>query len=168
MNAYKFLRVGGVGIFSGFGWPLPNGSPGAWIDAEIDPCRSGVHAARVADLPYWLGPELYEVELGGRVTELDHKVVAERGRLVRRIEAWNDDTRDAYSLMCVGRAQELAAASPPRLEPWAPVPEAIGAGPALMGYIASRIAEEIGGTEALDAERTHQAGWLAERLGLTP
>jgi hypothetical protein len=162
---YKFLRAGGVGIFSGFRWPLPNGSPGAWVEAEIEPCRSGVHAARAVDLPYWLGPELYEVEFGGRVTELEHKVVAERGRLLRHIEAWNDETRDAYSLMCVERAQELAAAAPARLEPWAPQPEAIGAGPALMGYIAARIAEETGGKTALEAERARQAAWLAERLG---
>ena len=39
-------------------------------------------------------------------------------------------------------------------------------GPALMGFIAARIAEQSGGVEAYYAERKHQADWLAERLGL--
>jgi hypothetical protein len=166
MTGYKFLQADGLGVFSGFRWPLPNGAPGAWVEAEVDPCRSGVHAARVADLPYWLGPLLYEAELDGDIVEHVHKIVAARGRLVRRIDGWNDETRDAYSLMCVARAAELAASAPGKLGPWAPREEAIAAGPALMGYIASRIAEEIGGKQALDAERAHQAAWLADRLGL--
>ena len=60
MIAYKFLRSGRIGPFSGYRWP----EPGAWVDASgTDPCRRGVHACRTADLPWWLADELWEIEL---------------------------------------------------------------------------------------------------------
>ena len=62
MRAYKFLTADGRGVFSGFQWPLPEEQPGAWVESEVTTCRAGVHACRVADLPYWISPALYEVE----------------------------------------------------------------------------------------------------------
>ena len=166
MRAYKFLTAEGHGVLSGFAWPLPNGSPGEWVTAEVELCRSGVHACRPADLSYWLAPALYEIELQGEVTEVGMKVVAPRGRLVRRIDGWNDDTREAYSQMCIAQAGELAAAAPGAVGSWAPPPAASARGPALMGYIAARMAESIGGVEAYVAERARQSTWLTERLDL--
>jgi hypothetical protein len=157
--AYKFLTVDGTGIFSRFRWPF-----GEWVEAGVDPCRSGVHGCRPRDLPYWVGPELYEVELDGAIVDHMLKVVAPRGRLTRRIDAWNGETREAYSQMCIARASELAAASP--LLDWAPPAAASAGGPALMGFIAARIAEETGGVEAYVAERERQAAWLTENLQL--
>ena len=167
MRLYKFLRRDGAGFFSGYEWPLPNGAPGAWVDAEgVVPCRIGVHACRTSDLPYWVGPVLYEVELDGEVVVHDLKLVAPRGRLLRRVDAWNDETRDEYSHWCIGRARELAAASPVPVDDWAPDAAAVAMGPALMGFIAARIAEQSGGVEAYEVERARQADWLVERLGL--
>jgi hypothetical protein len=40
--AYKFLRFEGTSSFTGFRWELPNGNPGQWVHARIDPCRSGI------------------------------------------------------------------------------------------------------------------------------
>lgn len=162
MTAYKFLGDDGTGIFSCFHWPV-----GEWVEAEIDPCRSGVHACRLSDLPYWLGPALYEIELDGDVVEQGLKLVAERGRLTRRIDAWNPDTREEYSQMCIARAGELAASSSTPLASWAPPREASAGGPALMGFIAARIAEQLGGLDAYMDERVRQADWLADRLALT-
>jgi hypothetical protein len=108
---------------------------------------------------------LYEIELDGETIEEGMKVTAPRGRLVRRIETWNDTTRDEYSHMCIARAAELAAAVP-ELAAWSPPPEAAAAGPALMGYVAARLAEAIGGAPAYVEERARQSAWLAERLGL--
>jgi hypothetical protein len=99
-------------VFSGFEWPLPNGGPGEWVDAKVEPCRSGIHACRLSDLPLWVGRELYEVELDGEIAEQPMKVVASRGRLLRRIEAWDDDARDAYTRMCADRAVHDVVAGP--------------------------------------------------------
>ena len=125
-----------------------------------------MHACRTGDLSYWLAPALYEIELDGDIAEAGMKVVAPRGRLVRRIDAWNDETREEYSQMCIARAGELAAIRPDLVGPWAPPPSASAAGPALMGYIAARMAEAISGVDAYVDERARQSAWLAERLDL--
>ena len=109
MRAYKFLTADGHGLFSRFAWPLPNGGPGAWVESEIEPCRAGIHACRKNDLPFWIAPALYEIELEGPVDEHAVKVVAARGRLLRRIDAWDASMREAYGQMCFARAHELVA-----------------------------------------------------------
>jgi hypothetical protein len=165
--AYKFLRRDGTGVFTGFAWPLPEAGPGEWVHAEPDPCRSGVHACNAEQLPLWLGPVLYEVELDGRVDDAGMKLVAPRGRLKRRVEAWDDEARDAYTRMCADRAHELARGATPPLADWDAVVEpSVPEGPALLGFVAARIAEELGGAEAYRAERARQTGWLVERLEL--
>jgi hypothetical protein len=160
--AYKFLADERTGMFSRFQWRL-----GEWVEADVHPCRSGVHGCRPRDLPYWIAPALYEIELEGEIVDHMLKVVAPRGRLTRRIDAWNDETREAYSQMCIARAAELAGSSPRPLTEWAPPPAASAGGPALMGFIAARIAEEIGGVEAYMAERDRQAEWLVQNLELS-
>jgi hypothetical protein len=167
--AYKFLRPDGRSPFSGFRWHLPNGEPSEWVDARVEPCRSGIHACRVSDLPLWVGRTLYEIELEGEVVEERSKVVASRGRLVRRIDAWDDELRDAYTRMCADRAHKLASSVTPALTEWEAVVEpSIPEGPALLGFVAARIGEELDGPEAYRAERARQSAWLAERLGLYP
>jgi hypothetical protein len=167
MIAYKFLRPDGTSVFSGFRWPLPAAQPGAWVDAPIDPCRTGIHACRLTDLPYWVGRSLYEIELDGEIVEERSKVVASRARLLRAITAWNDELRDAYTRMCADRAHELAQGGAPELEQWDAVIEpSVPEGPALLGFVAARIAEARDGPSAYHAERTRQTAWLVERLGL--
>jgi hypothetical protein len=166
VRGYKFLANDGRGVFSHFAWPLPNGEPGAWVESEVEPCRSGVHACRIIDLPYWIAPALYEIELDGPVDRQAIKIVAPRGRLIRRIDDWNEETRVAYAQMCRARARELAAEGPERVAAWAPSPERTAAGPAMMGFVAARIAEELGGLDAYMEERMRQSAWLADRLGL--
>jgi hypothetical protein len=164
--AYKFLRPEGMSVFTGFQWPLPDGGPGAWVEAPADPCRSGVHACRPRDLPLWVGRVLYEAELDGEIVEQPMKVVASRGRLVRRVDAWDDAMRDAYTRMCADRAHELAQGA--SLADWEAVIEpSVPEGPALLGFVAARIAEEISGVDAYYAERASQTDWLVGRLGLT-
>jgi hypothetical protein len=165
--AYKFLRTDGTSVFTGFGWPLPADGPGAWVEAPLDPCRSGIHACRPASLPYWAGRVLYEVELDGELVEQSMKVLASRGRLIQRIGAW-DEQHDAYTRMCADRAHELVRTGGPALAHWDDVIEpSIPEGPALLGFVAARIAEELEGSpDAYRAERARQAGWLTERLGL--
>jgi hypothetical protein len=165
--AYKFLRPDGTSLFTRFAWPLPDGEPGAWVHADPDPCRSGVHACRPADLPYWAGRDLYEVELDGAIVEHPTKVVAERGRLLRRIEAWDAGVREDYTRMCADRGHGLARSASPPLADWEAVIEpSMAEGPALLGFVAARIAEAISGVDAYHAERARQADWLAGRLGI--
>jgi hypothetical protein len=53
------------------------------------------------------------------------------------------------------------------LEHWDAVIEpSVPEGPALLGFIAARIGEEISGAAAYHAERARQVEWLVERLGL--
>jgi hypothetical protein len=169
MIAYKFLRPDGTSVFTGFHWELPDGGPGRWIEARVDPCRSGVHACRASDLPLWINRTLYEIELDGEILEGRSKLVAPRGRLLRRVDAWDDELRDAYTRMCADRAHELASGVSPPLESWDAVVEpSVPEGPALLGFVAARIAEEISGREAYQAERARQTAWLVQRLRLEP
>jgi hypothetical protein len=166
VKAYKFLTADGRGLFSRFAWPAPGAAPGQWIEADVAPCTAGIHACRRRDLSYWVSPVLYEIELDGPVSERATKVVAPRGRLVRRIDTWNEQAREEYSQMCIARAAEIAASAPGQLGLWAPSPDGSTAGPALMGYVAARVAEAAGGVEAYTDERARQSHWLADRLGL--
>jgi hypothetical protein len=94
-------------------------------------------------------------------------VIAPRARLVRRLEAWDDALRGAYTRMCADRAHELTRGASPPLEQWDAVIEpSIPEGPALLGFVAARIAEERAGPAAYHSERARQSGWLVERLGL--
>jgi hypothetical protein len=165
--AYKFLRTDGTSAFTGFRWELPEDSPGDWVKAPIDACRSGIHACRSSDLPLWSGRRLYEIELQGDIVERPSKIVASQGRLLREVATWDDELREAYTRMCADRAHELALSTTPPLADWdAFVEPSVPAGPALLGFLSARIAEERAGPDAFRAERATQARWLTERLGL--
>ena len=107
MIAYKFLRAGRTGPFSGAEWPEV-GEVAA--SGPLEACRNGVHACRVDDLAYWLDDELWQVELLGEIVEERLKLLARRGRLVRRIDAWDDGTRRAFAEWCLRRVAAHAAA----------------------------------------------------------
>jgi hypothetical protein len=169
MIAYKFLRPDGSSVFTGFDWPLPGEASGAWVEAPVELCRSGIHACRPAHLPYWVGRSLYEVELAGDIVEDRTKVVASRARLLRRVAAWDDAVRDEYTRWCAARAHRhaLAIGASPPLREWDKVIEpSVAEGPALLGFVAARIAEERHGMDAYHDERDRQTAWLVERLGL--
>ena len=105
MKAYKFLRKGGVGAFSGERWYE---NVAVEVDGPLAECRNGVHACRAEHLPYWLDDELWEIELDGAL-EKQLKLVARRGRLVQRVEAWNDQARREFASWCLRRATSHAA-----------------------------------------------------------
>jgi hypothetical protein len=165
MRAYKFLASDGCGVFSGFPWPLPDERPGAWVESEVTTCRAGVHACRPADLPYWVTSALYEVELKGPIQEQAIKIAAPRGRLLRRVASWDEARQEEYGHMCISRARELVASDPDRLAGWLP-PPIIAPESARVGFVAARIAQEVGGADAYLAERRHQSEWLVEQLAL--
>jgi hypothetical protein len=104
--AYKFLADGGVGPFSGVAWP----PVGEWLQAgEGDgACSARVHACRAEDLPEWMDHELWRVELDGDVRVDCGKLVADRGRLVERIAAWDPAFMAAFAEACALRARDAA------------------------------------------------------------
>ena len=110
--AYKFLRPGAVGPFSGHRWPTPgNGDRGPWVETSswTEVCRDGVHGCERSHLPLWIWEELWEVELAGEVQAEGHKLRAPRGRLVRRVEQWSAATAKAFAKACARRAAKHAA-----------------------------------------------------------
>jgi hypothetical protein len=106
MIAYKFLRAGRIGPFSGFGWP----DPGVWVRAGDDTasCRTGIHACRTQDLPWWLADELWEVELADEAQVDEHKLVAPAGRLRSLVEGWTPECAHRYAQACAWRARDRA------------------------------------------------------------
>ena len=107
VRAYKFLARGAVGRFSDFQWP----EPGEWVESgqPVVDCLHGVHALREEQLLDWIDDELWEIELGGAVADRNGMLVAERGRLVRRVEDWNDTAARAFADACAKRSGTLAA-----------------------------------------------------------
>jgi len=167
--AYKFLGEGGTARFSRFTWPLPGaGRYGEWVDAHPSVCATGIHACRTADLPYWIDAQLWRIELDGDIVEGTRKVVAERGRLVDRVEAWDTDAKHGFGRACATRADALAG-SLPALRAYADDAAvfAEAGNPAVAGFVAARLAELTGGVESYESERDAQVRWLAENLALT-
>jgi len=109
MIAYKFLRSGRTGPFSEFRWP----EPGTWVHArnDLSTCRSGIHACRTQDLPWWFAHELWEMELEGEVRFDEHKIVAPSGRLTSRIGEWTPACAQDYADACTWRTRDRAAAA---------------------------------------------------------
>lgn len=114
MAYYKFLTADRRGPFSDTPWPWHEGDvdDDAWVETSGDVaiCRRGIHACRAADLPYWLNPVLWEVELEGPVVESTYKVVGTRGRLVRRLDQWDRHQERIFRMVCVCRTCEHATA----------------------------------------------------------
>jgi hypothetical protein len=163
MIAYKFLAAGAIAPFTAFRWEA-----GTWIDAEAaDPCRAGIHACRVRDLPIWLADELWEIELDGAVVVGERKLVASRGRLTQRIERWTPELADRFGRFCARRTRERVGFLPVLSGFVADVDRFVAQHRiAIAGFAAARAAELRDGPAAYDAERRLQASWLAEQLGL--
>lgn len=108
MKAYKFLLPGAVGPFSDFAWPQPYGrDPGLWVTADSGAtplCRTAIHACRAEHLPWWIQEELWEAELAEPVRLTGHKLTSPRGRLIRRVEAWDAAASRAFGRACAARA----------------------------------------------------------------
>jgi hypothetical protein len=168
MIAWKFLAPGAIGPFSRVTWPTPAGdAPAPWVEAKVHPCTSGIHACEVSDLPYWLHAELWEIELDGSVARAGHKIVAPRGRLLRRIEAWDRNSMLAFCAACTARVRAVAARSEDAAEYLLDLEaDANRSAAATVGFIAAHAIGAADGVEAAERERAAQAGFLFTQLGL--
>ncbi len=158
--AYKFLGAGEVGVLSGFAWPV-----GDWVEVTgpLIPSQRGVHACLTTHMPYWVDEELWRIELGGDVLETERMLVASRGRLVERVDAWDADAIQAFVAACVDRVRGVRGWEDDARF-WAG--QRGGAG--TVSYIAANAAGIVAADwiQGFAAERRWQAGWLAKRLGL--
>ena len=102
MIAYKFLGRDRVALYSGHTWPVDE-----WVevDGHLDVCTNGVHACTSDELPTWIDDELWAIELDD-VVDVDDVLVARRGRLQRRIEAWDDTTARVFAESCICRLRD--------------------------------------------------------------
>lgn len=178
MRAYKVLNQG-CSDFTGFRWPLPSDrQPGSWVSAEgeLELCHNGIHASTLAQLPHWLGMELWEIELDGEVRHEEAALLASRARLISLVQAWDETMRQTFARWCLSRAQEITAGYPPGAGLVDKVSHTIwwgGAAPA--GYFTAMLAgESVAGCHAgaqydaaFLAERGRQSDWLARELGLS-
>jgi hypothetical protein len=111
ITAYKFLGTGAIGLYSGFRWPTPSSTkPGAWMEVAgiLELGANGVHACAPDELLNWIDDELWLVELAGQIDKRDGVLLARRGRLLRRLERWNESTARVFVGDCVMRARDAA------------------------------------------------------------
>jgi hypothetical protein len=102
--AYKFLSPDRVGLFSGVRWPEPR----TWLeaDADVERCVSGIHALHLDGLLGWIDDELWTCELDGIVEDDGRELVAERGRLLERVAAWDETAARDFACACAARGRE--------------------------------------------------------------
>jgi hypothetical protein len=107
--AYKFRAADRAAPYSGVTWP----EPGTWLEAEgkLERCFTGIHALRVDSLLGWIDDELWTCELGGAIEDDGEVLVAERGRLLERVQAWNEDSAHDFARDCATRGRELVVES---------------------------------------------------------
>ncbi len=129
-----------------------------------------MHALLPEALAPWIAEELWLVELEGAEEIAPGVLAAARGRLVARVEDWDDAVAREFARACAVRAGEGAAGRAAEYAADAAgAAEEAGAGSSatLVGYMAAHAAEAaVPGSFA--AERRRQSLWLAERLGLLP
>jgi hypothetical protein len=106
MAYWKFLRAGAISPFTGHVWVRDEW--GTVRESRI--CHSGFHACRVADLPYWLNEELWQIELAPPVSQAEHKVVATRAMAVSKVESWTSEMAVELALACARRTAGHASA----------------------------------------------------------
>jgi hypothetical protein len=167
MQALKFLRPGRVAPFTKVTWP----EPGEWLESDAPPelCRAGVHALLPDVLATWISEELWQVELDGAETVAPGIVVGRRGRLVARVEEWNDETAREFARACAAHVQDAPSgrAADCAADAAASAEGALADFTATtVGYMAAHAAEATtpGG---FATERVWQSRWLADRLGVS-
>jgi hypothetical protein len=169
MVAYKFLAQGAIGPFSAAKWP----PAGEWleVDGQLEVCVNGVHACSRETLAYWLGEELWAVELDGEIIDEGTVLVAGRGRLVSRIDRWPAVSL-RFAEACAERTRELSTRAPENARVTGLATEAGEHAEraeeprhAVIAAYAAAVAADILDLGGFDCERAWQSGTLADLLG---
>jgi len=105
MKYYKFLTAYNKGKFSGYDFTqyLPDrDKPGKWLPKIENPilCEKGYHCFMPEHILEWIEAQLFEVEINGRHVHGYDKTVAQKMRLLRKVDAWNDKTARLFACYC--------------------------------------------------------------------
>lgn len=86
-----------------------HGGTGRWVKKRwrtvggpLVPCANGIHFCRRDQLVGWLGPTIWLFEDGSpdKTVDAGDKMVTRRGRIVERVDAWNDVTARLFAADC--------------------------------------------------------------------
>jgi hypothetical protein len=122
------------------------------VQGTLEPGSNGVHALRTRRLVDWIDDELWLVELDDDVEEVEDMLVARRGRLLRRIRAWDGDAAREFGEHCIWRARDLAG-------------ESLGRAGRERARAAIQAADELGALQTVAAgEATNATGAAADAL----
>lgn len=105
---YKFLLPDRLCPYACYMWP----EPGVWtprIDGDLVADQSGYHVSRLKDLPIWIGPVLWRVEVSEAV-DLERESLARQARLTERVTSWDlRDTQQIATIYFARRVRHIAA-----------------------------------------------------------
>ena len=125
---FKVLDEHGRSCHGGFlQWSMPkDDQPGEWmpnIVGPLVPCQRGYHVVTLAQLPQWLGPALYEVEVRSERIDQDDKIVVSQARIVARVTTWTERTARLFAADCAEHAlkAEQGVGREPDARSWAAV-----------------------------------------------
>lgn len=152
-------------------WTAGTWQPGIWREhpGPLVPGLSGLHLARPQDLPFYLGPEIWEAEADGAVVAGEFEVVTRRARITRQIQTWDDPTARAFAMDCLSRmvdecdswrdmpAQDLAAMLERDAKGSSPSGQGLAACAAMTAF---RISYRLIRADKREAHRQ----WASERL----
>jgi hypothetical protein len=168
MEALKFLRPGRIAPITGMAWP----PPGDWLDAQGPPdlCRDGIHALTLDSpvLAVWVAEELWRVELEDAEEVAPGLLAARRGRLLSRVEEWNDDTAREFARACAAHVQDASSerAAEFAADAKASAEDAVADFTTTTVAYMARHAAEATTPGGFETEKEWQSRWLADRLGL--
>ena len=122
-----------------------------------------MHACRISHLAWWIGEELWRVELDGPIVDRETQIEAPRARLLEQVTAWDPG---AFVRACLARVEAFAAEAPTdELADYLALIRTVDAPTA--SFVASVAAVAAQGTkQAFAEERAWQARWLARALDL--
>lgn len=112
----KFTAPGGFAYAGRGRWHLPQGGqPGKWMrDYKTAPvlCERGYHWCEARHATLHLHAECYLIEPRGVTVRGDNKCVSQGGRLLRRVETWNERAARLFAADCAEAVVHLCGDDP--------------------------------------------------------
>jgi len=134
-----------------------HGGDGRWVknrwrtaEGDLVPCENGIHYCRQDQLVRWLGPQIWLFEDGtpDETRDAGDKLVTRKGRVVQRLDTWNETTARLFAADCAEAVLQLIPES--RREPFT------AAVAAARGFARGEISDE-------ERAAARDAAWAAAR-----